>query len=61
LHRLGIEQRAAALKSGAPHDQAVEIQSALVRLTNAEPTGMGRMIKVLGLSAPDLGLLPGFE
>ena len=61
LHRLGIEQRAAALKSGAPHDQAVEIQSALVRLTNAEPTGMGRMIKVLGLSAPDLGALPGFE
>jgi SAM-dependent MidA family methyltransferase len=61
LHRLGIEQRAAALKSGAPHDQAVEIQSALVRLTNAEPTGMGRMIKVLGLSAPDLGVLPGFE
>jgi NADH dehydrogenase [ubiquinone] 1 alpha subcomplex assembly factor 7 len=61
LHRLGIEQRAAALKTGTPHDQAVAIQSALVRLTNTEPTGMGRMIKVLGLSAPDFGPLPGFE
>jgi SAM-dependent MidA family methyltransferase len=61
LYRLGIEQRAAALKAGAPHDQAVAIQSALVRLTSAERTGMGRMIKVLGLSAPKLELLPGFE
>jgi SAM-dependent MidA family methyltransferase len=61
LQRLGIEQRAAALKAGAPHDQAVAIQSALVRLTSTEPTGMGRMIKVLGLSAPALGPLPGFD
>jgi SAM-dependent MidA family methyltransferase len=61
LRRLGIEQRAAALKTGAPHDQAVAIQSALVRLTSTETTGMGRMIKVLGLSAPKLGPLPGFE
>jgi NADH dehydrogenase [ubiquinone] 1 alpha subcomplex assembly factor 7 len=61
LHRLGVEQRAAALKTGAPHDQAVEIQSALVRLTSTETTGMGRMIKALALSAPKLGPLPGFE
>jgi SAM-dependent MidA family methyltransferase len=61
LYRLGIEQRAAALKTGTPHDQALAIQSALVRLTSTEPTGMGRMIKALGLSAPSLGPLPGFE
>ena len=61
LYRLGIEQRAGALKAGAPHDQAVAIQSTLVRLTSTERTGMGRMIKVLGLSAPKLELLPGFE
>ncbi len=61
LYRLGIEQRATALKGGAPHDQAVAIQSALVRLTSTERTGMGRIIKVLGLSAPKLELLPGFE
>jgi SAM-dependent MidA family methyltransferase len=61
LKRLGIEQRAAALKNGTPHDQAVAIQSALVRLTSTEPTGMGRMIKAVGLSGPDLGPLPGFE
>ena len=61
LRRLGIEQRAAALKAGAPHDQAVAIQSALIRLTSTERTGMGRMIKVLGLSTPKLNALPGFE
>ena len=61
LYRLGIEQRAAVLKAGTPHDQAVAIQSALVRLTNSESTGMGRMIKVLGLGSPNLGPLPGFE
>ena len=37
------------------------IQSALVRLTSDEPTGMGRMIKALALSAPKLGPLPGFD
>ncbi len=61
LYRLGIEQRAAVLKAGTPHDQAVAIQSALVRLTNSDATGMGRMIKVLGLGSPNLGPLPGFE
>jgi SAM-dependent MidA family methyltransferase len=61
LYRLGIEQRAATLKAGAPHEQAVAIQSALVRLTSAERTGMGRMIKVLGLSGPNIDILPGLE
>ena len=61
LRRLGIEQRAATLKAGATHEQSLAIQSALVRLTSTERTGMGRMMKVLGLSAPKLGALPGFE
>ena len=34
LRRLGIEQRAAALKAGAPPDQAAEIDAALARLTD---------------------------
>ncbi len=61
LLRLGIEQRAATLKAGATHEQSLAIQSGLVRLTSTERTGMGQMIKVLGLSAPKLGALPGFE
>jgi len=61
LRRLGIDERAAALKAGAPHEQAMAIQSALVRLTSDEATGMGRMIKALALSAPKLGPLPGFD
>jgi SAM-dependent MidA family methyltransferase len=61
LRRLGIEQRAAALKAGAPQEQAMAIQSALVRLTSTDPVGMGRMIKVLALSAPQLGPLPAFD
>jgi len=61
LRRLGIVERAAALKAGAPHEQATAVQSALLRLTSSEPTGMGRMIKALALSAPKLGPLPGFD
>jgi SAM-dependent MidA family methyltransferase len=61
LRRLGIEQRAAALKAGAPHDHATAIQTALVRLTSTEATGMGRIIKAVALSAPKLAPLPGFD
>jgi SAM-dependent MidA family methyltransferase len=61
LRRLGIEQRAAVLKAGATHEQATAIQAALVRLTSTERAGMGRMVKVLGLSAPRIGPLPGFD
>ena len=61
LRRLGIEQRAAALRAGAPREQALAIHSALLRLTGDEETGMGRMIKAMALSAPTLGPLPGFD
>jgi NADH dehydrogenase [ubiquinone] 1 alpha subcomplex assembly factor 7 len=61
LRRLGIAQRAAALKAGAPPDYAETIDAALERLTNEDRTGMGRLIKVVALSEPELDSLPGFE
>ena len=61
LRRLGIAQRAAALKAGAPPSYASTIDAALGRLTNEDRTGMGRLIKVIALSGPKLDSLPGFE
>jgi SAM-dependent MidA family methyltransferase len=61
LRRLGIEERAAALKAGAPVEYATKIEAALDRLTSEERTGMGRLIKAIALSSPKLTLLPGFE
>jgi SAM-dependent MidA family methyltransferase len=61
LRRLGIEQRAAALKAGAPPEYAAAIEAALARLTNEDRTGMGRMIKVVALANAKLEALPGFE
>jgi NADH dehydrogenase [ubiquinone] 1 alpha subcomplex assembly factor 7 len=60
LRRLGIEQRAAALKAGAPPDYAVTLDAALDRLTDEDATGMGRLIKVIAVSAPQLDSLAGF-
>jgi NADH dehydrogenase [ubiquinone] 1 alpha subcomplex assembly factor 7 len=61
LRRLGIAQRAAALKAGAPPDYASTIDAALERLTDEDRTGMGRLIKVIALSGPKLDSLPGLE
>ncbi len=61
LRRLGIEQRAANLKKVAPPDKAAAIDAALVRLMAGGPTGMGTMFKAIGLSAPQLATLPGFD
>jgi SAM-dependent MidA family methyltransferase len=61
LRRLGIAQRAAALKAGAPPSYASTIDAALERLTNEDRTGMGRLIQVIALSGPNVDLLPGFE
>ena len=61
LRRLGIEQRAAALKAGAPPEYAAAIEAALARLTSTERTGMGRLIKAMALSSPKIEVLPGFE
>lgn len=60
LRNLGIESRAAVLKSHA-QDKATEIDGALRRLTDPSDRGMGRLFKVLGLADPKLGALPGFE
>jgi SAM-dependent MidA family methyltransferase len=60
LRNLGIESRAAVLKTHAK-DQAGEIEAGLRRLTDESERGMGRMFKVLGLADPKLGAVPGFE
>jgi SAM-dependent MidA family methyltransferase len=59
--RLGIEQRAAALKAGAPQERAAEIEMALARLMAGGALGMGELFKAIAIAAPKLGPLPGFE
>jgi len=61
LLRLGIAQRAQALKAGATHDKALEIDLALSRLTATGPTGMGEMFKAIAIADPKLGAFAGFE
>jgi NADH dehydrogenase [ubiquinone] 1 alpha subcomplex assembly factor 7 len=61
LRRLGIEQRAVALKLTAPPSKIVEIETALGRLIGEGGRGMGRLFKALALAHPKLGPLPGFE
>jgi SAM-dependent MidA family methyltransferase len=60
LRRLGIDIRAAALKSAAPA-QAGAIETALARLTASAPSGMGTLFKALALCDSKLGPLPGFD
>ena len=61
LRHVGIAQRAAALRAGAPPDYASTIDAAVDRLTNEERTGMGSLVKVIAFSEPKIGSLPGFE
>jgi NADH dehydrogenase [ubiquinone] 1 alpha subcomplex assembly factor 7 len=61
LRRIGIAERAVALKAAAPPDYAGTIDAALERLTNEDRTGMGRLIKVIAFSGPKVGPLPGFK
>jgi SAM-dependent MidA family methyltransferase len=61
LRRLGIEERAAALKANATEQQAAAIDIALARLTEGGSAGMGDLFKVVAFSHPDLRQLPGFE
>ena len=61
LYRLGIEERAAVLRRSAPPDRAPGIDSALARLTDTGQRDMGSLFKVIGLSSPQLDVLPGFE
>ncbi len=61
LRRLGIEQRAATLKARALGDKGDEIDLGLSRLIAGGPEGMGELFKVLAITDPKLGPLPGFE
>jgi NADH dehydrogenase [ubiquinone] 1 alpha subcomplex assembly factor 7 len=61
LRRLGIEQRAAALRASAPEKYAAAIGAELHRLTDEERTGMGGLIKAMALTSPNLESLPGFD
>jgi len=61
LRRLGIEQRAAALKAAAPPDYAATVDAARARLTSEDRTGMGRLFKAIAVANPKLDILPGFE
>ena len=61
LRRLGIDERAAALKTHTPYGKAVEIDQALSRLTAGGAKGMGELCKVMAVSDPKLDQLPGFE
>lgn len=61
LRRVGIDVRAQALKSSASVQQAADIESAVVRLTQTGPTGMGELFKVMAIADPKLGKLPAFD
>ena len=61
LRRLGIDQRATALKTRLPYSKVVEVDQALSRLTAGGSRGMGEMCKAIGIADPKLGSLPGFE
>jgi SAM-dependent MidA family methyltransferase len=60
LRELGIEARAEALRRGANAEQAANITAAVTRLTEGGRTGMGELFKVIAVSDPRLGTLPGF-
>lgn len=59
--RLGIEERAAALKANAPREKAADIEIAFSRLIAEGAHGMGELFKAMAIAAPELGVLPGFE
>jgi SAM-dependent MidA family methyltransferase len=61
LRNLGIDKRAAALRSLASREKAVEIDGAIKRLTGQGRTEMGKLFKIVGMTHPSIGKLPGFE
>jgi NADH dehydrogenase [ubiquinone] 1 alpha subcomplex assembly factor 7 len=58
LRRLGIEQRAAALKAKAAH--VADIDQELARLIGHNRTAMGELFKVAAFVHPSVGVPPGF-
>lgn len=61
LLRLGIDERAAALKVRAPYGKAGDIDHALSRLTAGGARDMGQLCKAIAFADPRFGALPGFE
>ncbi len=62
LTRLGIETRAARLKTNAATPAAADaIDTALARLTGHGRTGMGTLFKAAAYAHASLGTPPGFE
>jgi SAM-dependent MidA family methyltransferase len=65
LARLGINERAAALRRHADERQSAAIDSALLRLAGNGAVSIGasmaRLFKVLAVASPSRGALPGFE
>jgi SAM-dependent MidA family methyltransferase len=61
LLNLGIEKRAAALKADASPSQGAAIDVARSRLIATGEQGMGELFKVMAITLPKLGPLPGFE
>jgi NADH dehydrogenase [ubiquinone] 1 alpha subcomplex assembly factor 7 len=59
--RLGIEERAAALKASASLENAADIEIAFSRLIAEGARGMGELFKAIAIADPKLGPLPGFE
>jgi SAM-dependent MidA family methyltransferase len=59
LRALGIAARAQALQTRATPAQAADIESALRRLTDSGPDGMGSLFKAMAISHPNLPPLPG--
>jgi len=60
LRRLGIDSRAATLKSKATGAQIAEIEGAMARLTGDGRTGMGTLFKAAAYAHPALGAPPAF-
>ena len=60
LRQMGIERRAAALKSAVTPDKAVDVDVAVARLTGEGHTGMGKLFKAIAFTDPKIVALPGF-
>ena len=61
LRQLGIQRRAEALARRATPEQIGDIESACDRLTSeAYPSDMGALFKVMAITRPGVQILPGF-
>lgn len=70
LKRIGVEQRAKALRANGNPVQAANVDQELRRLTSTDPEigaggrmvpGMGELFKVIAIQPPDAPTPPGFE